>query len=65
MLSLDKVSAPQAPYFTRQWQSTVTLWLSLQDTYGTRTGNSLYEGLTNNDLKTLSTSLRLRDAYSV
>lgn len=65
MLSLDKITPGQtSPFRTRQWQDTVTLWVALQNAYGTRTGDSLYEGLSDNDLRTLSTCLRLRDGSS-
>lgn len=46
---------------TRQWKNTVKLYTGLTTLYGSRTGDSLYDGLANNDLRTVATYLRLRD----
>lgn len=55
----NKITSP----FTRQWQGTVDLFLALTTIFGNATGNRLYEGLSDNNPRTLADTLAYWTRY--
>jgi hypothetical protein len=52
-----------SPFESRQWQGTVDLFLALTTIFGRATGNRLYEGLSDNNPRTLADTLAYWTRY--